>query len=353
MLPNGEVWAAFLSNRFGTSQDLWLGRSEKGKWIEFLFTGERHGGNQFGAHFYSDSNRTPRGKLVVDGDGVALGPPGGKRAEDPQKLEQEMDQIQQALGEAASRSASPEARRKEMQRLEARMLQIQVGLQQSLTLQSTGVLTGSWSFSLAALRKDDDRDGLTNVVEKRLGLDPKKPDTDGDGTLDGRDVNPLAKPTGASARTRILQGLFDLLLGGDPERRPRYVRLEKGLEQEFYGTRGRVLLLPPEEPLPPGSSGLVELHFAGPRSAEDTLLEREGPCLLNAQRDRAEVNFWLQIAGETSYTGGLMYGVSSGSEDENQSTTGHFVARFRKEAGDQWRAESIRPFRWRLPKPAN
>ena len=36
-------------------------------------------------------------------------------------------------------------------------------------------------------RKDSDGDGLTNRDEERLGQDPRNPDTDGDGTPDGRD----------------------------------------------------------------------------------------------------------------------------------------------------------------------
>lgn len=39
------------------------------------------------------------------------------------------------------------------------------------------------------LTLDSDHDGLTDVVEKQLGTDPRNPDTDGDGLIDGAEVN--------------------------------------------------------------------------------------------------------------------------------------------------------------------
>jgi hypothetical protein len=41
------------------------------------------------------------------------------------------------------------------------------------------------------LGPDDDHDGLSNRQEERFGTDPKNPDTDGDGILDGADDTPL------------------------------------------------------------------------------------------------------------------------------------------------------------------
>ncbi len=52
-----------------------------------------------------------------------------------------------------------------------------------------------WSFLLALTTKieggsdDADNDGLTNDQEKELGSDPKNSDTDGDGLMDGEEVN--------------------------------------------------------------------------------------------------------------------------------------------------------------------
>jgi hypothetical protein len=44
--------------------------------------------------------------------------------------------------------------------------------------------------SLASLRRDSDHDGLSDLVEARLLLDPRSPDTDGDGVMDGNDPTP-------------------------------------------------------------------------------------------------------------------------------------------------------------------
>jgi len=47
-----------------------------------------------------------------------------------------------------------------------------------------------WTISLAAIRKDTDRDGWTDLEERRLLLNETVTDTDGDGIPDGLDVCP-------------------------------------------------------------------------------------------------------------------------------------------------------------------
>jgi len=49
----------------------------------------------------------------------------------------------------------------------------------------TVAISGSRILSL----KDTDADGLMDYIEERLGTNPKNPDTDGDGLLDGEEVN--------------------------------------------------------------------------------------------------------------------------------------------------------------------
>jgi hypothetical protein len=61
---------------------------------------------------------------------------------------------------------------------------------------------------LADVLRDTDKDGWTDIEEQRLGLDPNKPDTDGDGLADGMDPCPnFAPPKGAETNenAQILQ----------------------------------------------------------------------------------------------------------------------------------------------------
>jgi hypothetical protein len=51
---------------------------------------------------------------------------------------------------------------------------------------------------LAALRQDSDGDGITDIVETHLLLDPHNPDSDGDGIPDGRDPMPNVKAVAGS-----------------------------------------------------------------------------------------------------------------------------------------------------------
>lgn len=44
-----------------------------------------------------------------------------------------------------------------------------------------------------AVKIDTDKDGYTDITEQCLGLNPKNPDSDGDGIVDGIDKNPFAK----------------------------------------------------------------------------------------------------------------------------------------------------------------
>ncbi len=48
------------------------------------------------------------------------------------------------------------------------------------------------TFRLDSIKRDRDRDGLTDIEEKDLGLGQRKRDSDSDGILDGLDTNPLA-----------------------------------------------------------------------------------------------------------------------------------------------------------------
>jgi hypothetical protein len=57
------------------------------------------------------------------------------------------------------------------------------------------ITTRTVTIDLADVERDSDADGWSDLEEHALGLDPRNPDTDGDGAADGRDTCPdLARP---------------------------------------------------------------------------------------------------------------------------------------------------------------
>jgi len=84
----------------------------------------------------------------------------------------------------------------------------------SETYKDAGIEPGTVVRSLLnieALRRDSDRDGLTDAIEERLLTDPTNPDTDGDGIGDATDLNPLSPPGTASDKERIRQTALERL----------------------------------------------------------------------------------------------------------------------------------------------
>ncbi len=80
---------------------------------------------------------------------------------------------------------------------------------------------------LAELMRDSDRDGLTDIAEQRLLLDPHNPDTDGDGIPDGADPMPNVPQQSAAAEDHkaliaVLQRFFHVPFGlaSDPKPDP-------------------------------------------------------------------------------------------------------------------------------------
>ena len=73
---------------------------------------------------------------------------------------------------------------------------------------------------ISVLRADRDGDGLTDLVEERLGTDPTSADTDGDGVSDGVDYAPLTKPA-HDPRARFVAAVLG-------EKKPRALVHEPG-----------------------------------------------------------------------------------------------------------------------------
>jgi|GEM_PF-3662731 len=68
----------------------------------------------------------------------------------------------------------------------------------------SSILDGSVQLSL-----DSDNDGLTDIVEKRFGTDPQKPDTDGDGAKDSIDPWPNASFRELNDAEQVLNAAFE------------------------------------------------------------------------------------------------------------------------------------------------
>lgn len=82
------------------------------------------------------------------------------------------------------------------------------------------MLAGGWVEKLIGnpeLDRDSDGDGLTDLMEARLGTDPHHPDTDGDGIPDGKDRNPLASAVAESPGEKIVAAVANYELRVDGE----------------------------------------------------------------------------------------------------------------------------------------
>jgi len=99
---------------------------------------------------------------------------------------------------------------------------------------------------------DADKDGVPDAVEVMLGTDPKKADSDGDGTPDGKDSNPLTpRPAQVSEDMEIRQAAFLALFGTSSTHDAANIVWDAGANrpaeipewarQEYYGMGGHVL----------------------------------------------------------------------------------------------------------------
>ena len=107
------------------------------------------------------------------------------------------------------------------------------------------LVSGAWFTTLVGnkeLSKDSDNDGLTDIEEHRLGTNPFKADTDGDGVPDGIDPCPNAAPRPLSDAEQILAAAFEARYHFDNSEGPALLYAPKGLRPfEIVGRRGPVL----------------------------------------------------------------------------------------------------------------
>lgn len=79
-------------------------------------------------------------------------------------------------------------------RKEGETFTIVLGVPEEKVKNYTDVPTYTRQFTLSEISTDSDKDGLTDITEKMFWLDAQNADTDGDGTNDKQDKDPLAPP---------------------------------------------------------------------------------------------------------------------------------------------------------------
>lgn len=325
-LPNGDRWAVFTSGLWGNRQDLWLAHSERGKWTGFHFTGAQfeRGGRYAGYSDGSDGSPPPRGScmLEVEDGRIIIRPPDQKRAK-------EFEQLAKRMQDRELMEKQPGDYVKLSQRYSELAGSVQNALGKTFT------------FTLEELRKDTDGDGLTDLLEARLGTDPKKSDTDDDGLSDGRDANPLLKPGASGDRSQLLQAVFFAMVAGDPASGPTVVLLDGPMQQEFVGANGPVVCLTSGEQKQrlQEIGGLRTLEFGGPKDSSATILRRDGPCLFNDASTRVQIQFWTWPAAveDPANLARHYYGRDAKPVD--------YVATFFK-TGSAWKLEAIKRWKW-------
>jgi hypothetical protein len=132
-------------------------------------------------------------------------------------------------------------------------------------------------FTIAQLYRDQDGDGLPDRLERQIGTDPRKPDTNGNGIPDGQDKNPLVAAHALTDEEGIYQAALEGLcqMGRSKPKNPSYSADDEA--PYMLGSSLRPLLLP----APPGSPGVEILGHPGvvlcsPRVAIDEYAVEHG-----------------------------------------------------------------------------
>jgi hypothetical protein len=317
--PGGDTWGMYLSGRLGDPDDIWLARQASGQWTDFVFTGKQYVRTQGGRGYYGAQNAPKKGscKLKVDGDKATISPADPKAAKELEIIQKKMN--------------DPKLKAEDRTKLNKRYYE--------LYEKTTNALKAPISVSFADIRKDGDSDGLTDLVEERFGTDPTKPDSDGDGQLDGKDPSPMAAPVKSpNDRQTLLAAIFTTLCMGDPSVDPIVVVLDRDQWQQMHGPSGRVIFCTKEEygQRVKHLGTLRTLQFGGPKDGASTILLKDGPCLFNDSKTKAEVHFWMMRPSQAA-----MYGYRGSGSGQTQD----YTARFEKD-GKGWALKSVKPWKY-------
>jgi outer membrane protein assembly factor BamB len=106
-------------------------------------------------------------------------------------------------------------------------------------------LTSGWMALVSTfdeLLKDSDHDGLTDLIENRIGTDPLKADTDGDGIGDAEDRNPLCARVPTTEDEKVIASAYEAFFKFDATRGVRYVVFPMGQNPiELIGGDGYII----------------------------------------------------------------------------------------------------------------
>jgi hypothetical protein len=159
---------------------------------------------------------------------------------------------------------------------------------------------------------DSDNDGWQDLVEKRLGTDPKKVDTDGDGLKDSEDKNPLTAPRKLAEKEKVIAAAFQARFQFEGGRDAVcLVELPKGMEPfELIGWNWIIItekagVKPPLESFI--GKGIGTVSFGPPSRDPKGNRIKEGPNTMVWNKDHTEVV--LQLITHFGGTDGTGYDI--------------------------------------------
>ena len=174
------------------------------------------------------------------------------------------------------------------------------------------LVAGAWFEAFVTnqtIRLDADGDGLTDLVERRLGTDPKKADSDGDGDPDGVDPCPNAAGEPQTDLGKVLAAAFEARFHFNNSDGPALITMPSEMQPfEFIGRNGPVLWTDDKhfnefQALRDSyGSGiaLISFHSGDPIHKVDTKPTKWEDQMVTWNKERTEASFIL-----STYFGGL------------------------------------------------